>query len=76
MTVTIKDVITIRAGQTRRFYLGSKRLLDSARATVSQVNATKRPLDIEKYSTTSDVNKGIIWVTAIRKEEEEERLQS
>lgn len=68
MTVTIDDIMTIKVGQTKRFDVGSANLCDSARTTVSWVNSNRKPADVERFRTTSDRKNGIIWVTAIKKE--------
>lgn len=65
--VTRNDIVAIRGGQTKMFDLGTDKMCNSVRATVSWVNKHIKPADVEAYATKTNKEKTVIWITAIQK---------
>lgn len=64
MNVTVKDIKSIKPGQTKPFLCESERACTNASTLVSIVQRTDKPDGISRYSRKIDYDQKIINITA------------
>lgn len=67
MKVTVEDILKIRPGKTRTFILSNPRECHSAVSLVCYVKKIRKPVDVSKYTTSTDWETNSISITAIAK---------
>lgn len=66
--ITKNDILAIRGGQTKQFDVNGIKDCNSARVTASWVGKNICPADVVCYTTKTNSDKTVIWITAIKKE--------